>query len=122
MKKIIFPVFFLIFLVGCSPPTSNLVNDTVQTEIAESSDIKENLSSTDNQENSNHWEEEEKIAAILTLSDFDITVLSDNSEKRILLFTKDNQKYYKSIFVKSTKFLKIIDLKNNDTEIFYGGL
>ncbi|MHC5375696.1 hypothetical protein ACYSNU_18200 [Enterococcus sp. LJL120] len=122
MKKIIFPVFFLIFLVGCSPSTSNLVNDTVQTEIAESSDIKENLSSTDNQENSNHWEEEEKIAAILTLSDFDITILSDNSEKRILLFTKDNQKYYKSIFVKSTKFLKIIDLKNNDTEIFYGGL
>ncbi|MBO0447549.1 hypothetical protein BCR24_16180 [Enterococcus ureilyticus] len=123
MKKITLLAFLILSLGGCSLKQSNVTNSSTrsidQTEAAESQNVQFN---SENQENLNNFEEGTKITTIFTPNNFKVTKLVDNSEKRVLLFSKDNQKFYKSIFVKSTQFLKVVDLKNNETEIFNGSI
>lgn len=67
-------------------------------------------------------EEKDTLESIFPLDEYEILTLKDNSEKRILIFIKGKQKYYKSIFFKSINILKVIDLENGKTEIFYGSI
>jgi len=122
MKKIIF-LALLISLGGCSlkqsDSTLSSTSRIIQTESVETETVQSNSAS---QENVDNFEEGEKLETIFVTTDFEVTKLVDNSEKRILLFSKNNEKFYKSIFVKSTKFLKVVDLKNNEIETFYGSI
>jgi len=122
MKKIIF-LALLISLGGCSlkqsDSTLSSTSRIIQTESVETETAQSNLAS---QENVDNFEEGEKLETIFVTTDFEVTKLVDNSEKRVLLFSKNNEKFYKSIFVKSTKFLKVVDLKNNEIETFYGSI
>lgn len=120
MKKVFFLTFLLLPLGSCSSMGSNY--DNGQTETIDNYTAKTVQSNSENQENLSIFEEKEKIATIFSPDDYKITELVDNSEKRILLFSKYNQNLYKSIFIKSTNFLKIIDLKNNEKEIFDGSI
>jgi len=122
MKKIIF-LALLISLGGCSlkqsDSTLSSISRIIQTESVETETVQSNSAS---QENVDNFEEGEKLETIFVTTDFEVTKLVDNSEKRVLLFSKNNEKFYKSIFVKSTKFLKVVDLKNNEIETFYGSI
>jgi len=125
MKKVTFLALLVLLLGGCSLKKSNSMlssnRGSIQTESIETETLQSNSNSS-NQENIDSFEEEEKLASIFDPNNFQVTKLVDNSEKRVLLFSNDNQKFYKSIFLKSTQFLKVVDLKNNEQEIFYGSI
>ncbi|WP_157804699.1 hypothetical protein, partial [Enterococcus ureilyticus] len=95
MKKITLLAFLILSLGGCSLKQSNVTNSSTrsidQTEAAESQNVQFN---SENQENLNNFEEGTKITTIFTPNNFKVTKLVDNSEKRVLLFSKDNQKFY----------------------------
>ncbi|MGM0260556.1 hypothetical protein [Enterococcus sp. AZ102] len=124
MKKATLLVLLILLLGGCSLRQSDtaLNSSTSNIDQIEALERQNVQSNSENQKNFNNFEEVTKIATIFTPNNFKITKLVDNSEKRILLFSKDNQKFYKSIFVKSTQFLKIVDLKKDNIEIFYGSI
>lgn len=113
MKKIALGLLLLLSFSGCSSNHSN-------SEISSSDNISHANSSSASNMESQEFDESDKLSRIIDLNSLETQVLTDSSEKRVILFTKDKQKMYKSVFVKSTRFLKVIDLQNNKVELFYG--
>lgn len=64
------------------------------------------------------YEEQEVIARQIVDGEYDVIVETDNQGTRILFYEIDGEKYYKTIFVKNDKRLKIIDIKNDNGQIF----
>lgn len=65
--------------------------------------------------------EYEKLSTVVNVSDLNLQVVEDNANKRIItLKDKNGHVQYKSIFVKKTSMLKIIDTKGG--QIFYGSI
>ncbi|WP_052345871.1 PepSY domain-containing protein [Paucisalibacillus sp. EB02] len=57
------------------------------------------------------YSEGHKVMELIGEDTLEVQIVTDNSEKRVLLFlNKDGKEEYKSVFVKSTNRLKVIDL------------
>lgn len=120
MKKITLILLLLLFISGCSSkkadseePTSS---ENSQSEITKLTKETTTFSSVDTK--IKNFEESNKLAEIIELNELSVHVVTDDSNKRVILFTKDSQKMYKSIFIKATQFLKIINLQQNEVELF----
>ena len=57
------------------------------------------------------YEELEYAKNTLDLSVYESRLLTDNQGTRVMLFSKDNEQVYKTVFVKNNNWLKVIDLK-----------
>lgn len=130
MKKIRIVVFgfaTLLILAGCQrsevSEDAQSVETTASTNIEATSLIEESTatteSSTSSQQNAlEEFEEAPIIEKTIDVSDLQLNIETDNPNKRVLFFSTDTgQKRYKSIFVKRTERLKIIDL--SDEGILY---
>ena len=105
MKKVfvVFTSLTLIFLLGCS----SIEEKVNKEQIIEETTYEENI-------DIDKYEELNNIKEIINLEDYNINVESDNKGTRIILFEKNEKKIYKSIFVKETRHLKIIDLQSKE--------
>lgn len=105
MKKVfvVFTSLTLIFLLGCS----SIEEKVNKEQIIEETTYEENI-------DIDKYEELNNIKEIINLEDYNINVESDNKGTRIILFEKNEKKIYKSIFVKETRHLKLIDLQSNE--------
>lgn len=59
------------------------------------------------------YEEMGTVEKSINLNGTEAYLLTDNPGSRVVIFTAENQQVYKTIFVKNTKRLKVIDLKEN---------
>lgn len=85
MKKWLLAAVIAVLLAGCSGPETE--NELTQ------------------------YEEYEILQEQLDLEELDVTVEADNSGNRVLIFsTESGEKKHKSIFVKDTEHLKIVNL------------
>lgn len=138
IKYIISGVALLLFLTACqadmneSPDTGNNQNteseqvennemDEVDEpnevdepdesdEVAEDDD-QEEAESEDNDTDVDSFEEMEVVEQYIDLSVYQYELLTDNQNKRVMLFKSDqSNKEYKSIFIKNKNRLKIIHL------------
>lgn len=57
------------------------------------------------------YEELEYSKGTIDLSGYESRLLTDNQGTRVMLFSKDNEQLYKTIYVKNNHWLKLIDLK-----------
>ena len=121
MKKIfiIFTSLALIFLVGCSFDKGQVnenknIEETIKEEeqASEGNNIEEKADAES--VNMNEYKEISKIAEKINVQDYNMHVQSDNEEKRIILFEKNDRKMYKSIFIKEKSQLKLIDLESGE--------
>jgi hypothetical protein len=117
----------LLILAGCQRSAisedAQSVETTAATNIEATSFIEEPTaiteSSTSPQQNAlEEFEEAPIIEKTIDVSNLQLKIETDNPNKRVLFFSTDTgQKRYKSVFVKRTKRLKIIDL--SDEGILY---
>ncbi len=111
MKKIsIFVLSFatLVLFSGCQQ--SEIIEDTITTNSESAISPKQDVLAD--------FEEEATIKETIDISTLQMELETDNANKRVLFFSTDKgQKRYKSIFIKRTERLKIIDL--SDDNILY---
>jgi hypothetical protein len=136
MKKILGFVLLSVSLAGCSFSESDTKSDSKQTSETASStstvvtaEGSEEIARTEQTEQSatasnkslTAFEEYTILDENIDLSVLKEKVLTDNPGKRVIMFLDDNgQELYKSIYVKETNFLKIVDIRNNEGVIFDG--
>ncbi|MEG0444086.1 MAG: hypothetical protein RR548_08870 [Carnobacterium sp.] len=56
----------------------------------------------------------EELAYTIDLSGYESRMLTDNQGTRVMLFSKDNEQVYKTVYVKNNNWLKVIDLKGDN--------
>ncbi|HIY56628.1 MAG TPA: hypothetical protein H9829_00275 [Candidatus Tetragenococcus pullicola] len=134
-KRNLFLVLSLAVFAGCSQETSSKKETTLETStfetIVEETGTTQLFSgtseeSTENLEESeettekttvealNDFEELQTIENAIDTSSLTIETVTDNSNKRILLFSNSQgNKVYKSIFIVPKRRLKLIDLTND---------
>lgn len=126
MKKIRIVVFgfaTLLILAGCQRSEVSEDAQSVETSIEATSLIEESTATTESSASSQQnaleeFEEAPIIEKTIDVSDLQLNIETDNPNKRVLFFSTDTgQKRYKSVFVKRTERLKIIDL--SDEGILY---
>lgn len=64
------------------------------------------------------FDEYDTIQDEADIEDLKADVVEDNSNKRIILFKDNDQKVYKSIFIKNKNRLKIIDIQDDEGQIY----
>ena len=114
-------ISFLTVLTGCEMEGSKeFINDSQNNStqtVTENSDIieeaskkkLENSEAIDSLENyQEFWSQD-----YFNPEDFQIHLSTDNPGTRIFIFHEDSEQYYKTIFIKDEKRLKIIDLVND---------
>lgn len=60
------------------------------------------------------YEELEYAKDTIDLSGYESRMLTDNQGTRVMLFSKDNEQVYKTVYVKNNNWLKVIDLKGDN--------
>lgn len=102
--------------------SSSISSEEESTEDTEETSTEEtDESSTDDSQTSDaadsvaDFEEGDTLQDTVDLEGLTMETATDNPNKRVLLFSNDEgQKEYKSVFIKRTNRLKIIDTKNDD--------
>lgn len=56
----------------------------------------------------------EELEYTIDLSGYESRMLTDNQGTRVMLFSKDNEQVYKTVYVKNNNWLKVIDLKGDN--------
>ncbi|WP_152656032.1 hypothetical protein [Oceanobacillus sp. CFH 90083] len=97
---------------------SSEASEASEEESAEEQNNKEGTSANQDTDTSYEYEEQEVIAEQIAEGEYDIVVETDNQGTRVMFYEIDGEKYYKTIFVKNDKRLKIIDIKNNNGQIY----
>src|SRR5699024_4573702 len=64
------------------------------------------------------YEEVEVIEEHIDIADMDVKVETDNPNKRVLLFSDNDKVMYKTIYIKEKQRLKIIDIYEDNGQIF----
>ena len=64
------------------------------------------------------YEEAEVIEDHIDIADMDVKVETDNPNKRVLLFSDNDKVMYKTIYIKEKQRLKIIDIYEDNGQIF----
>lgn len=94
---------------------------TPEEEIEEPEEkAEESTSETETKGNSEiaDFEEASVIEDEIDVSELDVKVEADNDNKRVILFTDGNRAVYKTIFIKNDQRLKIIDINDNEGQIY----
>lgn len=129
MKKfLLFSSFILsLTLVGCSSKInedkSRLTSPKTTSQKEQSDEAQSSVMQEDagNDEDLTELEEYSTIKSQVSLTDLTGTVSLNNLKKRIIIFKDHNHiEKYKTIFIKSKKMVKIIDLSDHNTMIFRG--
>ncbi|KAF1305714.1 hypothetical protein IV487_03200 [Enterococcus saccharolyticus] len=120
-------VVFLVgalFLAGCqaSTPSTESVSEhsassyqetqatsTIQEEMGEQEPSTENKNVVDQ-----GMDEATYLSEHLPLEELDSITLTDNRNKRVLLFSDDSGERYKSIYLKQKRWLKIVSLTDDE--------
>ncbi|GIO23320.1 hypothetical protein [Oceanobacillus sp. J11TS1] len=140
MKKslsIIGIVFLLFIISACQANTDQEVQDSGQNtaeeresdvsgETSEPSSEESNGGEKHNNDNSANqatdtsyeYEEQEVIETQIDDGEYEVVVETDNPGTRVLFYEIGGEKYYKTIFVKNENRLKIIDIQNNNSQIY----
>ncbi|MCH1625892.1 hypothetical protein [Fredinandcohnia quinoae] len=113
MQKVIILMIGTLLLAACGSNEKNVVHkekspivETVAAEMPKSTESEKNESIIENSE----MLEFASLEANVSLSDYQLNVVEDNPHKRIILLkNKQGQERYKSIFIKDTGELKIIE-------------
>lgn len=130
MKKFLLfsTLILMITLVGCSSENNEETSKSVssKTSIQEEQSTETHSSQKEDATKDEDLIELEEFSAIqsqVSLTDLTGTVSLNNLRKRIIIFKDNNQREkYKTIFIKSKKMLKIIDLSDQNTMIFRGNI
>lgn len=129
LKKILTLIVIMGVLTACSKnEAAKNSQEALQTETEvnqvnpqENDQLKEVQEDAKENVNQNEWislPEYNKIIEQVGKEDIDFEMVTDNEEKRVLnILDKDGSIQYKSIFIKDTNRLKIINVKN-DGQIF----
>lgn len=131
MKKSIIILLSILFLVACqdsnqpsSHPTPDPGHSTPEKEELETestpstpNETSLNLDETSPSENSKDWADlpEYTVITEIATENYQVNIETDNPNNRVIfLENQSGEKLYKSIFIKNTNRLKIIDLKNDN--------
>ena len=140
MKKslsIIGLVFLLFIISACQANTDQEVQDNgqnsadqketdVSSENPGSSEEESNEGEKNNNDNSASqatdssydYEEQEVVETQIEDGEYEVVVETDNPGTRVMFYEIGGEKYYKTIFVKKENRLKIIDIQNNNGQIY----
>lgn len=94
---------------------------TPEEEIEEPEEkVEEPTSETETKENSEiaDFEEASVIEDEIDVSDLDVEIEADNDNKRVILFKDGNRAVYKTIYIKGEQRLKVIDIIDNEGQIY----
>ena len=64
------------------------------------------------------FEESEVIEEEVDVSGLNVDIETDNDNNRVILFKENNKPVYKTVYIKRDQRLKIIDIKNNEGQIY----
>lgn len=97
-----------------TPPEENTMDSASET--ADRDDI-----DNDSKDIFTEYTEGAAITQEINIDGLTPDIQTNNDYKRIMLLTSDNKEVrYKTIYLKKKKTLKIIDIKNDNGQIFYG--
>jgi len=78
----------------------------------------ETESNTEENSEIREFEESEVIEEEVDVSDLNVEIETDNDNNRVILFKENNKPVYKTVYIKRDQRLKIIDIKNNEGQIY----
>lgn len=86
----------------------------------EDKDAEESNSETETEGNSEiaDYEESTVIEEEIDVSNLDVEVETDNENNRVILFKDDDKAFYKTVYIKHDQRLKIIDIIDNEGQIY----
>src|SRR5699024_3486024 len=129
MKKIItilMTIGVIFGLAACG--TNNDTNSAESNEIEDSTEVTKdegNTNEVDSEEESEEekskieeFKESEVIEKEIDVSDLNVEIETDNDNNRVILFKENNKPVYKTVYIKRDQRLKIIDIENNEGQIY----
>ncbi|MFD1453477.1 MULTISPECIES: hypothetical protein [Oceanobacillus] len=121
-------LIILLIISACQSETNDVAteehpsNRSTEEVPEESQDTSEEEENNDSDlvadEDTYEYEEQEVIEQQIEEGDYDVLVETDNKGTRVMFYEIDGEKYYKTIFVKNDNRLKIIDIRNNNGQIY----
>jgi len=132
MKKlltILFSISIIVGLAACSnddtaEDTTSEDNETPEVEEQEEqeTDVESDEIMDEDTEEQNpemdDYEEASKIEEKVDLDGLEVEVETDNDNNRVLLFLDEGKEVYKTIYIKRDHRLKIIDIIDNEGQIY----
>ncbi|GGP13221.1 hypothetical protein [Oceanobacillus neutriphilus] len=130
MKNILKTAGLLIILLiisACQPEENHEAteahpSDRSTEEVSEQSQDTSEEGNNDSEpaadEEAYEYEEQKVIGQQIEDGEYDVVVETDNNGSRVMFYEIDGEKYYKTIFVKNDNRLKIIDIRNNNGQIY----
>lgn len=132
MKKlltILFSISIIVGLAACSnddtaEDTTSEDNETAEVEEQEEqeTDVESDEIMDEDTEEQNpemdDYEEASKIEEKVDLDGLEVEVETDNDNNRVLLFLDEGKEVYKTIYIKRDHRLKIIDIIDNEGQIY----
>lgn len=132
MKKlltILFSISIIVGLAACSnddtaEDTNSEDNETPEVEEQEEqeTDVESDEIMDEDTEEQNpemdDYEEASKIEEKVDLDGLEVEVETDNDNNRVLLFLDEGKEVYKTIYIKRDHRLKIIDIIDNEGQIY----
>src|SRR5699024_1252075 len=80
---------------------------------------KEEENNTEEENSKNEeFKESEVIEKEIDVSDLNVEIETDNDNNRVILFKENNKPVYKTVYIKRDQRLKIIDIENNEGQIY----
>lgn len=114
----------ILFLAGCqaSAPSTESVSEASASSYQETQATSTTREEIDEQETSTEnknlidqdMDEATYLTEYLPLEELNTRTLTDNRNKRVLLFSDDSGERYKSIYLKQKRWLKIVSLKDDE--------
>lgn len=106
-------------IIESASSESKSVESSVVTESSNEMDKDEDMAPVSEEDAANaetvtdisQYEELEYAKDTIDLSGYESRLLTDNQGTRVMLFSKDNEQVYKTVYVKNNNWLKVIDLK-----------
>ena len=100
------------------PKESDQSNDGDNINSSNENSDSETESNTEENSEIREFEESEVIEEEVDVSDLNVEIETDNDNNRVILFKENNKPVYKTVYIKRDQRLKIIDIKNNEGQIY----
>ncbi|WP_117168143.1 hypothetical protein [Paraliobacillus sediminis] len=126
IKRFLFLTIMMLFITACSTeaPNDEKNNSTDQTNddiVQEEVYDQDNNNGTDKAENEqDNYPELSYISEKIDIDRYDLIVETDNQGSRVLFFTLDNKKYYKSVYIIEEQRLKLLDIDQGGEPLING--